>query len=175
LPWHVFTDASGSGIGALLCQKDADNQLKTVDIISRRLSEAEKRYSTSERELLAIVFALKKWRHLVDGGEIFCFTDHKPLVLLKKTSDTQGRIAKWLIHISALNAKLIFYPGKLNVAADALSRLHETEEVASKINPILIPVKDEFGVNSSFLFNNDCFSATIDAEQFFGPYSIRAV
>ena len=165
-PWYVFTDASGSGLGGLLCQKDTSGKFRTIDMISRRFTETERRYTTSEREMLAIVFCLKKWRHYVDNSEIQCFTDHRPLVLLKKTSDPQGRLARWLVDLSALGAKLVFNPGRLNSAADALSRMHEEEQhCPPTFNPVLIPIKDESGTTSSFLFNNDCFAATVDAEQ----------
>ena len=83
-PYHVFSDASGNGIGAILGQFADDNRLRTVDMVSRRLSNAETRYTTTERELLAIVYALKQWRHLLEGQKIVCHTDHAPLCLLKK-------------------------------------------------------------------------------------------
>ena len=164
-PWHIFSDASGSGIGAILAQYDDCGKLRTIDMVSRRLSNAERRYVTTEREMLAIIFALKKWKHLIEGGQITCYCDHRPLCLLKKLKDPTGRIAKWLVDMSMLDAKLIFNPGKLNQPADALSRLYEEESAVTKLNPILNQIPSSDPDKPLFLFNNDCFAASVDVEQ----------
>jgi len=126
---------------------------------SRRLSSAETRYRTTERELLAIVFALKQWRHLVEGQQVVLHTDHLPLVLLKKLKCPTGRLAKWLVDLSMLEAKLVFNPGKLNVAADALSRFYEEDRSPTKLGTILTPIPSDNSDKHLFLFNNDCFAS----------------
>ena len=164
-PWLIYTDASGTGIGAILAQHGDDGKLKTVDMVSRRLSSAERRYVTAEREMLAIVFALKQWRHLIEGCDITVFTDHKPLCLLKKLKDPTGRIAKWLVDLSMLGARLVFNPGRLNTGPDALSRRFEDDCASAKVNPILTPIPSKDPEKELYLFNNDCFAAAVEIEQ----------
>ena len=165
-PFHVFSDASGSGIAAILAQYSDSNQLRTVDMVSRRLSCAERRYTTTEREYLAIVYALKQWRHLLEGRQIICHSDHRPIVILKKLKDPTGRLAKWLVDLSMLGATLVFNPGKLNVAADALSRFYEESHCPTVLNRILAPIPSDDPEKQLFLFNNDCFaSAVVEVDQ----------
>jgi hypothetical protein len=138
----------------------------TVDMISRRLSEAEKRYGTSEREMLGIVHALKTWSYMLDGRVTTVHTDHRPLVLMQKIRNPSGRLAKWLVDISALGATLVFNPGRQNAAADCLSRMFEAEKHAvDNPNPLIVPLKDAEGQETPlFVFNNNYFSA-IEVEQ----------
>ena len=164
-PFHLFTDASGSGIGGILAQYDENNKLKTLDMFSRRLSNAERNYVTCEREFLAIIHSIRHWRHLLEGSTTLIHCDNQALVVLRKVKNVSGRIAKWLVDLSMLDAKLVFNPGKLNAAADALSRLYEEENREANLNPVLIPLDEGSTENQRFLFNNNCFIASVDLEQ----------
>ena len=78
-PTRVVTDASGVGLGAMLMQQQPDQSWKVVTYISRGLSPVEQRYSQTEREALAIVWALEKLHIFVYGAEFVVISDHKPL------------------------------------------------------------------------------------------------
>jgi hypothetical protein len=116
--------------------------------------------------MLAVVWSLKTWNHMLDGRVTTVHTDHRPLVLMQKLRNPTGRMARWLVDISALGATLVFNPGRSNTAADALSRLWDAEkDFVDNPNPILLPLKDAEGHDVPlYLFNNNYFSA-IEVEQ----------
>ena len=88
--FELVTDASDYAIGAILTQ---DGQ--PVAYESRKLSDAERNYTTTERELLAVMHALKKWRCYLEGPRFKIVTDHNPLVHLQTQSQLSRRLARW--------------------------------------------------------------------------------
>ena len=120
--FHMFTDASGVGVGAVLMQADADGRLHPLSFASRSLSPTERRYSTTKREALAVLWALKNYRHLILGYPINCYTDHKPLSYIFRKSLPDGALGRWAILTQEYCPKIVYVKGKLNNIADALSR-----------------------------------------------------
>ena len=119
----VETDASGIGIGAILSQKDpCTGRLKPIAYASRLLKPAEKNYSTIDREALAVVWALKKFKYVIFGYDITILTDHKPLCSLFVNTLPPGRLGRWALCIQEYGIKIQYKPGKTNLGADALSR-----------------------------------------------------
>lgn len=117
-PFDVTTDASSYAIGAVLSQEG-----KPITMISRTLSKGEEHYATNERELLAIVWALKTLRNYLYGvSKLNVFTDHQPLTFAVSNKNPNSKIKRWKAFIDEFNAKLIYKPGKENIVADALSR-----------------------------------------------------
>jgi hypothetical protein len=90
---EIVTDASGEGVGAMWFQGT-----KPIAIISRSLSKAERNYTTTEREPLAIAYALKKWRHYVESTrrEISLYTDHMNLIQNLNADGSNRRINRWV-------------------------------------------------------------------------------
>ena len=121
-PWMVAVDASATCIGAVLQQGDEFGQLHPIQFLSRKLSKPEKNYSTMERELLALVCTLKKFRHLVQGQPIKLSTDHRPLLWLLSQDDLSGRLARWSTLVREYCLEVAYVKGKDNTVADALSR-----------------------------------------------------
>ncbi len=113
------TDASGSGLGAVLLQDD-----KPVTMVSRKLTSIEQRYSQIEREMLAIVFGVTKLSKYLIGIDFVLQTDHKPIVqLFRKPIDAlSNRLQRWLIAIQHFCFTIQHIKGSDNVLADALSR-----------------------------------------------------
>nr|XP_050035818.1 uncharacterized protein LOC126532190 [Dermacentor andersoni] len=117
----VQADASDLGIGAVLLQEHED-VLRPVAFASRSLTPAERNYSVTERECLAIVFALRKFDHYVDGVPFVVETDHMALTWLKRLREPSGRLARWALTLQRYNFVVRYRKGSTNVVADALSR-----------------------------------------------------
>ena len=134
--FEIYTDASGVALGAVLVQRK-DELLHPVSFASRQLNSAEKNYSTSEREMLAIVWAAKHFNAYIYGRHIKFFTDHKPLSTLNKAKEPNGRLYKLMLKLQELDYEIIYFPGSLNNTADFLSRYKEIEpRVETKINSL---------------------------------------
>lgn len=137
-PLHLYTDASAKAIGACLFQIIDDCALP-IYFASRTLNSAEINYSTIDREMLAIVWGIKKLRHHLLGREFFIHTDHSPLTYLSNFRDSHGRRARWLSTLMEYSFRIEHIPGNMNKIADMLSRtcfsilLETNEEIISKI------------------------------------------
>jgi len=115
------TDASGYGIGAVLSQVQ-DGQERVVAYASRSLSKEERRYCVTRRELLAVVFFMKHFRHYLYGRQFTVRTDHGALRWLTNFKDPQGQVARWLEVLGTYTFEIQHRPGLRHGNADALSR-----------------------------------------------------
>ena len=120
-PFLIYTDASDFALGAVLAQGPL-NKDHVVAYASRTLHGAELRYSTYERELLAIVFAVHQFRPYVYGKKFTVITDHMPLKWLHETTRPELRAHRLKAKLEGLNFDIIYRPGKKNANADFLSR-----------------------------------------------------
>lgn len=126
-PFVITTDASGYALGAVLSQGPIGKDLP-VAYASRTLNGAEINYSTTEKELLAIVFAVKQFRPYVFGRRFSLVTDHRPLIWLHNLKDPGSRLARWKIWLSEYDYDIQYKPGRVNSNADALSRNPVTDD-----------------------------------------------
>ncbi|KAL0336686.1 UNVERIFIED_CONTAM: Retrovirus-related Pol polyprotein from transposon.6 [Sesamum radiatum] len=113
----VYTDASKQGLGCVLMQND-----KVIGYASRQLRTHELNYPTHDLELVAIVHALKIWRHYLYGEKFQIFTDHKSLKYILTQKELNLRQKIWIELLKDYDCTIDFHPGKANVVADALSR-----------------------------------------------------
>ena len=132
LPYSVDTDASDVQIGAALFQEH-DNVRKPIGFWSRTLHAAERNYSTSEKECLAVVWGITTLRPYLQMEQFTVHTDHSSLRWLMEINDPSGRLMRWRLRLSEFDFTVVYKKGKLNTQADALSRLkssgHTTVEV----------------------------------------------
>ena len=129
-PYILRTDASSYALGAVLLQGEGPTE-HPIEYASRLLTQAERNYSTTEREALAVVWALKKFRGYVEETEVIVASDHQPLKWLLTLKSPTGRLARWALEIQSFNLKVQYISGKVNVVADMLSRpVCEEEEVS---------------------------------------------
>lgn len=120
--FYVTTDASNFAIGAMLSQGELPND-RPIQFFSRTLSETQKRYSTIQKELLAIVEAIKAFRVYLYGRFFILITDHKALCYLFNMRDCGSRLFRQKMELLDYNFKILYRPGAQNVVADALSRI----------------------------------------------------
>ncbi len=130
-PTCIMTDASDTAVGAVLQQYVGDQWLP-ISYFSKALQPAESRYSTFDRELLAMYLAVKHFRYFVEGRNFYILTDHKPLVFAPRTrSDKHSpRQARHLDFITQFTSDIRHVKGTANSPADALSRI-ETNALSS--------------------------------------------
>lgn len=119
--FNVTTDASGYAIGGVLSQGEIGKDLP-IAYCSRLLNTAERNYSTIERELLAIVYAVHYFRPYLYGREFVLVTDHSPLVWLKSHKDPTSRLTKWTLKLAEYNNRIVYKARTDNANADASSR-----------------------------------------------------
>ena len=119
-PFVIHTDASHYQLGAVISQGG-----KPIAFYSRKLNDAQTRYTTTERELLSIVETLKEYRNILLGHKIDVYTDHKNLVY--KHFNTE-RVMRWRLLLEEFGPNLIYIKGNDNIVADALSRMRLSEE-----------------------------------------------
>lgn len=115
------TDASFVALSAVLTQLEGGVE-KSVAFASRKLNPAEKKYCTTEREMLGIVWGINHFRPYLYGRKFTVITDHKPLSYLCSIKEPKGRQARWLQDISQDDFSVEHKPGRDHQDADALSR-----------------------------------------------------
>jgi hypothetical protein len=129
-PFFLYTDASITGLGAVLAQKD-NNQEHVIAYVSRTLNPAEKNYAITELECLAIIWAVKYFRHYLYGSKFSIITDHAALkwLLNSVTENANRRLERWKIVLSEYDFEIIYRKGKNHSNADAFSRLNLNQEI----------------------------------------------
>jgi len=138
-PYVLYTDASNKAIGAILVQKDDAGVERVISYLSHKLSGAQLKWSTIEKEAYAIIYALKKFHAYLWGAKFEIHTDHKPLRSLFKSEIKNSKLERWSINISLYGAPIIYHPGKLNIRADMLSRIAAVQPRIQTIPPDDIP------------------------------------
>ncbi|CAN6691832.1 unnamed protein product [Malus baccata var. baccata] len=127
IPFELMCDASDYALGAVLGQRK-NKQPHVIYYASRTLNDAQLNYSTTEKELLAVVFALDKFRSYLIGTKVIVFTDHAALKYLFTKKEAKPRLIRWMLLLQEFDIEIRDKKGCENVVADNLSRLVREEE-----------------------------------------------
>ena len=129
-PFFLETDASAYATGGVLMQKDESGHLHPCGYLSQTFNATEQNYPIYDRELYALIRALKEWRVLLEGTshEITVYSDHANLKYFRSAQDLNRRQFRWSMYLSRFPLKLEHRPGKTMILSDALSRRADQEE-----------------------------------------------
>lgn len=126
LPFKLATDASSYGIAGEVFQGEWDPNIgehNTIAFASRCLNKHEMNYTATEKELLAIIWCLKKFENLLWGSKVIIYTDHQALTFLMESKLLHGRLIRWMLFLQNFYIEIEYIKGSTNVVPDALSRM----------------------------------------------------
>uniref|UniRef100_A0A0K0EA36 Reverse transcriptase domain-containing protein n=1 Tax=Strongyloides stercoralis TaxID=6248 RepID=A0A0K0EA36_STRER len=118
----VHTDASEEAIGGVLLQEDSEKRIRIIAYTSRTLRDVEKRWQITEKEALAVVFAVRKFHHYIWGKVTDVYTDQCAVVSIKNAKENQTKLRRYQLTLMAYNLNIYYKEGKRNVLADLMSR-----------------------------------------------------
>ena len=121
---RIVGDAGPTGLGAVLLQQQ-HGMWRVVSYASRNLTDIERRYSQTEKEALALVWACERFDLYMFGHEFELETDHKPLEhIYGSKQKVAARIERWVLRLQGYQYNVVYRPGKANIV-DCLSRLNQ--------------------------------------------------
>jgi len=129
----LTTDASNECVGAILSQGEIGKD-HLIAFASRSLNKAVRNYSTTEKELLAIVWGVRYFRPYLYGTKFTIVTDHKPLTWIVSVKDPGSRLLRWRIKLEEYQYEIVFKKGVTNTNADALSRISRVAAFRGRLN-----------------------------------------
>ena len=121
-PFILRSDASDIGIGAVLLQEFEGEGKLPIAYASKKLLPRERNYSVIEKECLAIIWAIEKFRKYLFGEEFILECDHKPLSFMQTAKALNPRIMRWALKLQPYRFRIVAIRGQDNVGADYLSR-----------------------------------------------------
>ena len=164
-PYMLDTDASAYQLGCVLLQEQENGEWKPVGYWSRTLNSAEKAYSPTERECLAVVWSVTKLRPYIEMTKFTVRTDHNALRWLMNIDDPTGRLIRWRLRLSEFDYTIAYRPGRVHQVSDALSRIPtegvDTQPLDDDIPCLLVGDEDSFDVDE------------VEEPDFFDPFRAR--
>jgi hypothetical protein len=132
LPFEIMCDASDYAVGAVLGQRKERN-LHVIHYTSKTLNEAQKNYTTTEKELLAVVHAFEKFRPYLVGSKCVVYTDHAAIKYLLSKKESKPRLIRWILLVQEFDVEIKDKKGAENTVADHLSRISAGDNSSESI------------------------------------------
>ncbi|GJV52743.1 reverse transcriptase domain-containing protein [Tanacetum coccineum] len=127
LPFELMCDASDFAIGAVLGQRK-NKHFQPIHYASKTMTEAQAHYTTTEKELLAVVYAFEKFRSYLVLSKSIVYTDHSAIKYLFAKKDAKPRLMRWILLLQEFDVIIRDKKGAENLAADHLSRLENPHQ-----------------------------------------------
>jgi hypothetical protein len=167
IPFTLHVDASDTALGAVLVQADNNGVEHPIAFASRVLSENEAKWCATERECLAMVWAVEHFEPYLYGRKYELVTDHQALLWLRSLREPSKRLARWILALDPADFTIRHKAGKLHADADALSRIQHSQTplancvaAISFVNDIALSTADIIAAQRA----NATFAAIIDAK-----------
>lgn len=132
--FHISVDASNYAVGGYISNDPPPND-RPIEYFSKSLNRAQRNYSTTHKELLAIILAIQQFQHYIWGKRFVLYTDHQALTFLFNQCKPGSRLLRWKLELSEYDFEIVHRKGSNNVVSDCLSRIEhpEGQEIASCI------------------------------------------
>ncbi|KAK8572803.1 hypothetical protein V6N13_048370 [Hibiscus sabdariffa] len=132
LPFELMCDASDYAVGAVLGQRKG-KVFHPIYYASKTLNDAQVNYTTTEKELLAVILAFDKFRSYLLGAKVTVYTDHSAIKYLLSKKDAKPRLIRWILLLQEFDVEIIDKKGIENQVADHLSKLENKEIIATTL------------------------------------------
>nr|GEW44803.1 hypothetical protein [Tanacetum cinerariifolium] len=127
MPFELMCDASDFAIGAVLGQRQ-DKHFRPIHYVSKTMTEAESKYTMTEKEMLAVVYAFEKFPSYLILNKSIVYTNHSALKYLFVKKDSKARLLRWVLLLQEFTFKVVDTKGAENLATDHLSRLENPHQ-----------------------------------------------
>ena len=160
--FKLHTDASESGLGAVLYQKQDDDTECVIAYASRTLSKAERNYNTHKLEFLALKWSItERFHEYLYGGHFEVYTDNNPLTYILTSAKLDATGQRWVASLANYNFKIFYKSGKLNVEADALSHIPWENVQLKHMEPLVVKPMLQSGIRSESSFLDEYSPAKV--------------
>nr|GEV21943.1 DNA-directed DNA polymerase [Tanacetum cinerariifolium] len=163
-PFELMCDASDFAVGVVLGQR-IEKHFRPIHYASKTMTEAESNYTTTEKEMLAVVYAFEKFRSYLITNKSIVYTDHSALKYLFAKKDAKARLLRWILLLQEFDFKVIDTKGAENYAADHLSR-QEAVDILTACHSR--PTRGHYGANytAKKVFDSGFYWPTIYKDAF---------
>jgi hypothetical protein len=121
--FFVYVDSSDFAVGCMITQFDSNGREKPVAFASSKLTPTQCNWAVIEKEAYAAIWALQRFRHWLFASNITLYSDHNPLSFLCESAPKSAKLMRWYLALQEYCVKFCYRAGKLNSAADCLSRM----------------------------------------------------